>query len=119
MTEQWPQILKEFCKVPRGTAPCIEVKKFEATRPGVTFVPRPGKYPQAFQTAKKPFEELRDDLPVLMLPVRIETRFHGPTQDRTLRIRVYPDMIGVDAFDPTITQPELKAARQPPAAAWK
>ncbi|WP_050928765.1 hypothetical protein [Aestuariivita boseongensis] len=111
ITEQMPLVLKELNKGPKGKAPKIEVREFEAARPEVDFAPRIQKYPKAFMDAKRPFGQLREDLPVLMLPVRIETRFVGAGDGRKLRVRIYPDKIGIDAFDPTISQSELQSAR--------
>lgn len=48
-------------------------------------------------------------LPVVMLPVRIETRF-GDGGD-TLHVRVFPDQIHIDAHDPALTPDELAAGR--------
>ncbi len=44
-------------------------------------------------------------LPLLLLPVRLETSFRG----NELRIRVFPDQIHVDSFDPRLTEDEEAA----------
>jgi hypothetical protein len=47
-------------------------------------------------------------VPVAMLPVRIETRFDGPTK---MRVRIFPDQIHIDAHDPAVTIDEAEGAR--------
>jgi hypothetical protein len=54
-------------------------------------------------------ETLDGRVPVALLPVRLETRY---TQDRrSLRIRVYPDQIHLDAHEPELTGDEAAAGR--------
>ena len=50
------------------------------------------------------FVSLDASLPLVLLPVRIETRFRG----RDLLIRVYPDEIAADSHEPELTPDELK-----------
>lgn len=45
-------------------------------------------------------------LPVLMLPVRLETRFFDAGS--TLKVRVFPDQVHVTAHDPALTDAELE-----------
>ncbi|MBO4209055.1 hypothetical protein [Micromonospora echinofusca] len=45
--------------------------------------------------------------PVVLLPVRLETRFAGST----LHIRVYPDQIHIDSHEPELTAQEEQAGR--------
>ena len=49
------------------------------------------------------------DVPLLLLPVRIETRFNAA--GNALRIRIYPDEIHVDRLDRGLSDSEV-AARQ-------
>jgi hypothetical protein len=53
-------------------------------------------------------EQLADNIPILMMPVRLETRF---TRSRELWVRIYPDDCFVDAFSPTLTASEVEDAQ--------
>ena len=57
------------------------------------------------QRAGEPFVfDLPTTVPLLLLPVRLETRF---TQDlRELHIRIYPDAVHMNSFDPRLTDTE-------------
>jgi hypothetical protein len=44
-----------------------------------------------------PFARLDRDLPLLLLPIRIETRYDLASDPPALRIRIYPDQIHIDA----------------------
>ena len=59
------------------------------------------------------FGALDDDVPVLFLPVRVETRFTDPTgtSARKLKVRIYPDQVHVDDHDPGLTPREIKVGR--------
>ncbi|MEM7322220.1 MAG: hypothetical protein AAF531_03965 [Actinomycetota bacterium] len=46
------------------------------------------------------FDQLGRGLPLLLLPVRIETRYRTDLETPELRIRVYPDQVHVDADTP-------------------
>ena len=54
-------------------------------------------------------EHLDDGVPILMLPVRIETRFRPQLGE--LWVRVYPDDCSVDTFEPTLSEDELQHVR--------
>jgi hypothetical protein len=58
--------------------------------------------------------------PIALLPVRLETCF---ADDSTLQVRVYPDDVHIDSFDPRLTDAELKAGRrywkEPDEEAWQ
>jgi hypothetical protein len=64
------------------------------------------------------FEQLSPALPLLMLPVRLETRFAwlkkgvvtfdpDPTFEQVLLVRIYPDEIHEDSHEPELTAQEL------------
>ena len=61
--------------------------------------------------------ELRDATPILMFPVRIETRFAAAGDE--LMLRVYPDECLLDTFDPTLTTTEVTNAEAYWVAIWK
>jgi len=63
---------------------------------------------------------LRKDHPVLLLPVRLETRFLG----NDLWVRIYPDQICVDMHEPKLTKEELEVSqryksREPDPNEWR
>jgi hypothetical protein len=74
-------------------------------------------------------EELNDAIPVLLFPVRLETRFHQPTigipgptaaaPGPQLWIRIYPDDCQVDSFEELLTYSELANVREFWAAIWR
>ena len=59
---------------------------------------------------KNAIAELDANIPVLMLPVRIETRFNQLRRSRNIEllVRVYPDDIHVHTHEPTLTEQEYK-----------
>jgi ABC-type transporter Mla subunit MlaD len=76
-------------------------------------------------------EELNDHLPILLFPVRLETRFHAPSAANLranvagvatapqLWIRVYPDDCQIDSFEELLTKTELENAREFWASMWR
>src|SRR4051812_13485765 len=59
---------------------------------------------------------LSDDTPILLLPLRLETRFKllgtAPNVTRELWVRVFPDECAVDAFEPLLSDAEITRAQQ-------
>lgn len=49
---------------------------------------------------------LRSDLPILLMPLRVQTRFHDGQAGRELMVRVYPDDISVQTLDRELTASE-------------
>ncbi|MGW6621973.1 hypothetical protein ACWF99_12115 [Nocardia sp. NPDC055002] len=53
---------------------------------------------------------LTETTPLLLLPVRLETRFFTEGNTPELRVRIYPDECSVDSFDPELSTTEVAAA---------
>ena len=51
-------------------------------------------------------------IPITMLPVRIETRFTGTPAAPRLLVRLYPDDVHVDHHDPRLTIGEVSAGKR-------
>jgi len=51
-------------------------------------------------------------IPITMLPVRIETRFAGTPAAPRLLVRLYPDDVHVDHHDPRLTSGEVSAGKR-------
>jgi hypothetical protein len=68
-------------------------------------------------------EHLRDDTPFLLLPVRIETRFKIFTEDGSkkyqLWVRIFPDDIAIDTFEPVLSESEVTASRSYWCDIWR
>ena len=65
-------------------------------------------------------EDLDRDLPLLLLPVRLETRFfRKPNGNWELRVRVYPDDIHVDSHEPELTGSEVQWGQHFWEQVWK
>ncbi|ODR25780.1 hypothetical protein [Mycolicibacterium porcinum] len=51
---------------------------------------------------------LAEPVPLLLMPIRVETRFKGAE----LLVRIYPDECSVDSFDPELNEEEVGSAAQ-------
>ncbi|HYI09821.1 MAG TPA: hypothetical protein VEK57_12225, partial [Thermoanaerobaculia bacterium] len=58
-------------------------------------------------------------VPLLLMPVRLETRFRPAQSPPELWVRVYPDDCSVDTFEPTFSDDELQSTREYWAALWQ
>lgn len=77
-----------------------------------------------FTDPREGISKLDDSTPILMMPVRLETRFKtvgiaGPAPARQLWVRIYPDDCWIDAFDPTLTETEVADGRAYWIAVWQ
>jgi hypothetical protein len=63
---------------------------------------------------------LTDRVPILLFPLRLETRFNDVGDGKTqLWVRVYPDNCLVDSFDPLLTEAEVTNAQTFWAGIWR
>jgi hypothetical protein len=51
-------------------------------------------------------EGINTRIPITMLPLRLETRFAGTAASPQLLVRIYPDDVHIDQFDPRLTPDE-------------
>lgn len=69
-----------------------------------------------FSDPQRNASKLDDSIPVLLFPLRLETRFKtvqgpaGTAPVQQLWVRIYPDDCLVDTFEPTLTETELQSA---------
>lgn len=68
-----------------------------------------------FSDPREGISRLDDGVPILLMPVRLETRFAGDE----LWVRIYPDDCWVDGFDPVFTESELRDVRAYWAGIWQ
>jgi hypothetical protein len=68
---------------------------------------------EPFTDPRRQVERLPDGTPILLLPLRLETRFKtvqeqpGAAARQELWVRIYPDDCSVDAFDPELSAAEV------------
>lgn len=78
-----------------------------------------------FSDPRTGIERLDDSIPILLMPVRLETRFKTGTQPQTgaqvpqLWVRIYPDDCSVDSFDETLTESELANGKSYWTSFWQ
>ncbi len=80
----------------------------------------------AFTDPRRGISHLDDGTPILLMPVRLETRFKEVAAAGTaagvaheLWVRIYPDDCWIDTFDPVLTDPEVQNARAYWTAVWQ
>ena len=64
------------------------------------------------------FEGLRGGEPLLLIPVRIETRFADTQDGPQLWVRIFPDQFSIDSHNPSLTADEWAGALQSWDAMW-
>ncbi len=78
---------------------------------------------QAFADPVENLARLDDSIPILLLPLRIETRFKDVIVDDVARqqlwVRAYPDDIAVDTFEEVLAEVEISNARIYWTNIWK
>lgn len=74
---------------------------------------------EVFTDPRNAIGRLDDKTPILMMPVRLETRFkQGAAGQPQLWLRIYPDDCWIDSFSPTLTKTEVLNAGTYWAAIW-
>lgn len=80
---------------------------------------------QAFSDPRNAVAHLDDNVPLLLLPLRLETRFktielgQGQPARHELWVRIYPDDCSVDAFDAALSSAEVVAATRFWRETWR
>jgi hypothetical protein len=81
-----------------------------------------GRFAQ-FTDPRRQITNLNDSFPVLLLPLRMETRFKKLQIDGSTRhqlwVRVYPDDCAIDTFEEVLSETELRNARHYWAQIWR
>lgn len=78
-----------------------------------------------FTDPREGIGRLHDNIPILLMPVRLETRFKtladvaGRPAVNQLWVRVYPDDCWIDSFDPILTKTEVANVRTYWIGIWK
>jgi hypothetical protein len=64
----------------------------------------------ALSDPREAIAQLNDAFPILLFPVRLETRFRNETPPELL-VRIYPDDCSIDTFDGTLSEAEVLNAK--------
>jgi hypothetical protein len=78
-----------------------------------------------FSDPREAIAQLNDRIPILLMPVRLETRFKTSGAERAaaarsqLWLRIYPDDCSIDTFEEMLSETEVKNARTYYAALWE
>jgi hypothetical protein len=68
---------------------------------------------------REPLRNLPDDIPFLLLPLRIETRFTQVDDSPELWLRVYPDDIAIHTHEKTLSDKEVEAGERYWSELWQ
>ena len=69
-------------------------------------------------TPQQLIEQWYDGTPIMLFPVRIETKYHTSGTTKQLWVRVFPDDIAVVTHEPVLTQAEIDAGETHWKALW-
>jgi len=108
---------------PNRSVALTSIPASSGTPPPVTFRPfanieAPPPAPIAQPRPKEGGPYVRGDSPIVLLPVRIETRFATAETGPELWVRVYPDQIEVDGHKPDLSAGERTAGDAYWVAVW-
>jgi hypothetical protein len=67
---------------------------------------------------RKALSGLDASLPILLFPVRLETRFVAGGAGNQLLVRIYPDDCSIDGFEPELSEAEVKNLRRYWCSVW-
>ena len=84
-------------------------------RPSIHLLVEPSERAQPWEL----IEGLDDRLPILLLPVRIETRFMNVDEGRELWVRIFPDDIAVHTHETSLTADEINAGKTYWQESWR
>jgi hypothetical protein len=73
-----------------------------------------------FTDPRTEIARLSDQHPILLFPLRLETRFKtGANGQPQLWVRIYPDTCLIDTFEPSLTEQEVKSAQAFWSGIWR